>query len=1042
MADYSINAVTRRVVYTGSAGAGPYAFSFEVLAQTDIAVYKNATKLTLTTNYTVTINVNGTGSVTLVSAATGTDKITIIGSRAIERTTDFVTAGDLLASSLNEQLDSQIVMIQQLAEENRRTLKAPAYDPAAIEDGGALNMTLPPVATRAGNVLAFDASGNPIASEAIGEWKGNWASATSFAVRDIVKDSSNSNVYLCITAHTSTGTTPISSNAGVGNWALVVEAATATASASAAAASAATATTQASNASASAATASTQAGNASTSAAAAASAKTAAESARDATLAAYDSFDDRYLGAKTGDPSVDNDGNALVAGALYFDSTNGVMKIYTGSAWVAAYVSGTGFLPTSGGALSGSLTVAVNSSGNALRITQTGTGNALVVEDETNPDSTPFVVDQTGNMGIGTGSPAYPITVSRSGVNTYLYQYDGTGAMVTGCNGSGLGISGTFSNTDYALFANSVERIRINTTTGNVGVGTSSPTQKLEVAGTIYSTSGGVKFPDATIQTSAAAPSPTGSINIQPKVNSRILATSGTGSVATIYVVPAFAIPVGTLIAVTGVTPTGYNTTSSVVTASSTLSFSATGSISGTTLTLSSITGTVSIGQEIFGTGVFGNTYITAGSGTSWTVSTSQTVSSTTITGACGTISYANATTGSLTVIGTFSATPSGYLACDGATYTRTSYPTLAAFIGSPAVFATPATIQVFSSGQVNQSVIAAANNVLFANGTATGVTNNATAVANAVRASTDGGTTWSLYSGWSTINGGHILYGNGVYVGIVSYSGSQTPLQAFYGSSPSTLTSKAQINPGVAGYNYAQAYGFAFGNSLFMVSGFGSDPCGNPGWYAMATSSNGSTWTAATLPVAGTGYILSGSTAGFLADNNGSNAYFSTNGASWTNINSSFSGTGFYGSGANGLFIVSTSAGFYLSSNGTSWTLMPTPRGITVPSNYQSTIGRRWTWTGSVYVSNQGYITSDFVNFSVLASGNQTATSTGGFPQVVNGSPTYLSASIPTTTVIQATVNNYTPTTQFVVPNLVSAFAGTNQVMGGIAEGAYYIKT
>ena len=489
-------------------------------------------------------------------------------------------------------------------------------------------------------------------------------------------------------------------------------------------------------------------------------------------------------------------------------------------------------------------------------------------------------------------------------------------------------------------------------------------------------------------------------------------------------------------------TPTGYNTSSSAVTVSSTLSFSATGSISGTTLTLSSITGTVSIGQEIFGTGVLGNTYITAGSGSSWTVSTSQTVSSTTITGACGTISYANATTGSLTVIGTISATPSGYLACDGATYTRTSYPTLAAFIGSPAVFANPATIQVFSSAQAYAPVIAAANNVLFVNGTATGVTNNATAVANAVRASTDGGTTWSLYSGWNTVIGGQILYGNSVYVGIVGNSGSQTPLQAFYGSSPSTLTSKAQINAGVAGYFYPQAYGFAFGNSLFMVSGLGTDFCGTPGWYAMATSSNGSTWTAATLPVAGTQYILSGSTAGFLADSNGSNAYFSTNGASWTNINSSFSGTGFYGSGANGLFIVSTSSGFYLSSNGTSWTLMPTPRGITVPINYQSTIGRRWTWTGSVYVSNTGYITSDFVNFSVLAAGNQVANYTGGYPQVANGSPTYLSPSIPTTTVIQATANNYTASTQFVVPNLVSAFAGTNQAMGGIAEGAYYIKT
>ncbi len=101
--------------------------------------------------------------------------------------------------------------------------------------------------------------------------------------------------------------------------------------------------------------AATSATNAASSATSAASAQTAAESARDATLTAYDNFDDRYLGAKTSDPSVDNDGNALVAGALYFDSTAGAMKVYTGSAWVAAYVSGTSYLPLVGGTLTGTL---------------------------------------------------------------------------------------------------------------------------------------------------------------------------------------------------------------------------------------------------------------------------------------------------------------------------------------------------------------------------------------------------------------------------------------------------------------------------------------------------------------------------------------------------------------------------------------------------------------------------------------------------------------------------------------------------------------
>jgi molecular chaperone GrpE (heat shock protein) len=84
--------------------------------------------------------------------------------------------------------------------------------------------------------------------------------------------------------------------------------------------------------------------NAETAETGAVAAQTAAEAARDATLAAYDNFDDRYLGAKTSDPTLDNDGNALVAGALYFNSVAGEMRLYTGSAWVAAYVSGAGFL--------------------------------------------------------------------------------------------------------------------------------------------------------------------------------------------------------------------------------------------------------------------------------------------------------------------------------------------------------------------------------------------------------------------------------------------------------------------------------------------------------------------------------------------------------------------------------------------------------------------------------------------------------------------------------------------------------------------------
>ena len=446
MADYNINAVTRRKVFTGSAGTGPYAFTFEILVNTDIVVYFNATKLTLTTDYTVAINANGTGSVTLVVNVGGNipatpdadDTVIVIGARDIERTTDFVTAGDLLASSLNEQLDALTIFDQQIAEENQRGMRAPPYDPALVEDGGTLDMTLPAKAERAGKYLQFNSTtGNPEAGPDSADVTALADIATDIATLADIEDGTDATDAIQTVAGISANVTTVAGISGnvttvagqttnmqniTDNLSAVQNAATnaatattkageaatsATASASSAssastsataaqtaqtaaetaetnaetaetnaetaetnaASSASASASSASSASTSAGTATTQAGiattkageaatsatNAASSASSASSAQTAAESARDATLAAYDNFDDRYLGTKSSAPTVDNDGDALVAGALYFDSVAGAMYVYTGSAWVAAYVSGTGFLALTGGTMSGDL---------------------------------------------------------------------------------------------------------------------------------------------------------------------------------------------------------------------------------------------------------------------------------------------------------------------------------------------------------------------------------------------------------------------------------------------------------------------------------------------------------------------------------------------------------------------------------------------------------------------------------------------------------------------------------------------------------------
>jgi hypothetical protein len=222
MADYPISNVPRRIVYTGSAGVGPYAFNFEVLLNTDINVYKNDVLLTLTTDYTVSISPTlGTGSITLVSAAAGSDRITIVGARAVERTTDFTTGGDFFANSMNSELDSQTILVQQVAETAERSIKAPVTDPTNI------NMTLPINTARAGKTLAFDVDGNPVVGEPIGNWRGDWVAGVSYQIRDLIKDTTNSNVYIALTAHTSTGSLPISTNTDSAKWGLVVDAAAA-----------------------------------------------------------------------------------------------------------------------------------------------------------------------------------------------------------------------------------------------------------------------------------------------------------------------------------------------------------------------------------------------------------------------------------------------------------------------------------------------------------------------------------------------------------------------------------------------------------------------------------------------------------------------------------------------------------------------------------------------------------------------------------------------------------------------------------------------
>lgn len=348
----TVSSSTTRVSYNGNGSTTAFSFPYLFYANADLTVILVAstgteTVQTLTTHYTVTGAENPAGgTVTMLTAPASGAKLVILREVDYTQELDLVDNDPLPADSVERVLDQQVMMAQQLKEITGRSLRFP------VGDSAALTSELPASATRASKYLGFDASGNTSILDGLGTWKGTWATATAYVVGDIIKDgaagANTGNLYRCSVAHTS-GTW--ATDLAAPDWELLIDYAATYAAqlaAEAAQAAAETAETNAetaeTNAAASAATATTQAGNASTSASAASAAQVAAEAALASTLTAYDNFDDRYLGAKAVAPTLDNDGNALVAGALYFDTVASGMYVYTGAAWVAAYVSGAGYL--------------------------------------------------------------------------------------------------------------------------------------------------------------------------------------------------------------------------------------------------------------------------------------------------------------------------------------------------------------------------------------------------------------------------------------------------------------------------------------------------------------------------------------------------------------------------------------------------------------------------------------------------------------------------------------------------------------------------
>ena len=169
MADFTITDVHRKKQYTvgSSSQQGPYAFTFRVNSGSDLAVYVNSTLKTLTTHYTVSLS-SGSGSITFASGQypTENDIVTILSADTIQRTTAYSTGGSMTASSLETELDDQVIFDQQMSENISRSIQLSPYTKRTTSGTGTSGELIWPYDNTASNnankIVAYDSNGTAL----------------------------------------------------------------------------------------------------------------------------------------------------------------------------------------------------------------------------------------------------------------------------------------------------------------------------------------------------------------------------------------------------------------------------------------------------------------------------------------------------------------------------------------------------------------------------------------------------------------------------------------------------------------------------------------------------------------------------------------------------------------------------------------------------------------------------------------------------------------------------------------------------------------
>jgi hypothetical protein len=329
----TVSSTTVKKSYNGNGSTTAFTYDFLINTTAELKVIIRSstgteTVKTLSSHYNIADS-SGSGTVTFTSGnipASG-ETVILIRDTNLTQGTDYVENDPFPSASHESALDKLTLQVQEVQEEVDRAIKLSRTNTMTSTEFtvGATD--------RASKILAFDSTGEISVAQELGTFKGNWGASTTYAIRDIVKDTSTNNIFIALTAHTSSGSQPLTTNTDSAKWSLLVDAASATTSQTAAASSATAAASSATAAASSATTASGHKDTATTKASEASTSASAAATSATAAATSLDNFDDRYLGQKSSDPSTDNDGASLLTGALYFNTTNNVLMVYSGSAW-------------------------------------------------------------------------------------------------------------------------------------------------------------------------------------------------------------------------------------------------------------------------------------------------------------------------------------------------------------------------------------------------------------------------------------------------------------------------------------------------------------------------------------------------------------------------------------------------------------------------------------------------------------------------------------------------------------------------------------